>query len=409
VAIFHFSAKVISRSAGRSSVAAAAYRAAERLLDERTGLVHDFTRKTDVDFATILAPANAPEWASDRSRLWNEAELTENRKNSRTAREFEIALPRELADGERRSLLFAWINDEFTSRGIVADVSIHRGHGTGEHENPHAHIMIATRTFEDGKFGAKVRDLDKPETLEKWRESWEIAANRALERADRNERIDHRSLADQGIDREPTVHLGQRVTALEKQGVATERGEINRAISAFAKSREIAEQIGKTLSDAWKSLEIRATEEAKRWLKPLYDDKPVVNVVHGIDKTAEGQTGLAKRLLRDPEHGISVLILKNDDKSIWKPYHYQGLRIDEASADAMPSLHSSAMRKREIAFSGEPDGLVHVERDPASLERERGRDRGRSIADEIPMSRGGDPYDHRSSRSRDDDNDPFER
>lgn len=213
MAIYHCSAKVIGRSSGRSATGAAAYRAGEKIVDHRTGLIHDYTRKGGVDHAQIIAPANAPEWATDRSALWNEVEAVEKRKDAQLCREVEVAIPRELTVEQQRQLVLDFAREQFVARGMVADVAFHHQDG----ENPHAHILLTTRTIGPDGFGQKAREWNDKQLLEQWRSQWAEHANRALERAGHAERIDHRSLADQGIDRQPTQHLGPTATAIERR------------------------------------------------------------------------------------------------------------------------------------------------------------------------------------------------
>ena len=236
MAIWHLRAQVISRSKGRSSVAAAAYRSAERLIDYRTGLVHDFTGRTRHEVeAWIQSPEDAPAWARDRQELWRAVEDRERRKNSQTAREVEVALPVELGRDKQRELVRGWVREQWTGRGVVADVAIHRD---PEGRNPHAHVLFATREIGPEGFGVKVREPDRRAELERWREGWERRANRELERAGVRARIDRRSYAERGIDREPTVHEGPYVRELEARGHRTDRGGENRLIRQRNAERE---------------------------------------------------------------------------------------------------------------------------------------------------------------------------
>ncbi|MDR7319648.1 MobQ family relaxase [Brevibacillus nitrificans] len=228
MAIYHFSAQVISRSQGRSVVAAAAYRAGERLEDERYGQTHDYTKKS-VSERAIAAPANAPAWAKDREQLWNAVEAAEKRKDAQLCREINVALPRELSAAQQRELLSTFVSKEFVSRGMVADVAIHRDNP----ENPHAHIMLTMREITSEGFGKKVREWNDKELLETWRAEWANYANRGLERAGYSERIDHRSLEAQGSDRLPTVHEGPHVRQMESRGIQTDRGDLNRAVAEY--------------------------------------------------------------------------------------------------------------------------------------------------------------------------------
>ncbi len=207
MAIYHFSAQVISRSQGRSSVAAAAYRAAENLLDERTGLRHNFTRKADVVQQAILLPKTAPEWMQDRATLWNAVEQGERRKDAQLAREINVALPLELSEAENWALLTDFVQRECVDHGMVADVALHRGH-TGGKAQPHGHVLLTLREVRPDGFGQKVRGWNDRTLLGHWREAWAAYCNLALAKAGFDLRIDHRTLAAQGIALEPQSKIG---------------------------------------------------------------------------------------------------------------------------------------------------------------------------------------------------------
>ena len=224
MAIYHMSAKVISRSTGRSATGAAAYRSGSEIVDERTGLVHNYTRKGGVDGTALMSPDNAPSWASDRSQLWNMVEQVEKRKDAQVAREIVVAIPKELKREQMADLVKGYAQDQFVNRGMVADVAFHHL----ESENPHAHIMLTTRSIGPEGFGNKAREWNDKALLEQWREQWEQHANKALEMSGHESRIDHRSLEVQGIERAPTVHLGPTATAIERRGAESERGDTNR-------------------------------------------------------------------------------------------------------------------------------------------------------------------------------------
>ena len=220
MAIYHCSVKIISRSSGRSATGAAAYRSAEKITDERTGLVHDYTRKSGVDHSEILAPENSPAWVHDRTELWNQVEQIEKRKDAQLCREVELALPRELNLNEMQELVRGYTQNEFINKGMIADINIHHANG----ENPHAHILLTTREITQDGFGKKNRAWNKKEHLHQWRQSWEQHANHALEKSGHEQRIDHRTLKAQGIDRIPQIHLGAKVIEMEFRGQRTERG-----------------------------------------------------------------------------------------------------------------------------------------------------------------------------------------
>ncbi len=240
MATYHLSAKTISRSHGRSATAAAAYRSGARIADERTGVLHDYRRRRGVEAAFLLLPANAPDWARDRARLWNAAEQAETRKNSTVAREFEIALPAEL-DTEARQRLAADFARELVARhGCAADVAIHRPGRAGDSRNHHAHILLTTRRLTAAGFTEKTRELDdlKSGEIGRWRARFAEVQNERLRAAGVETRVDHRSLEAQAIDREATIHLGPAATALERRGVPTRLGESNRAVQARHAERQ---------------------------------------------------------------------------------------------------------------------------------------------------------------------------
>ena len=221
MAIFHLSVKPISRSAGRSATAAAAYRAGEKILDERTGEIHDYARRGGVETADLVLPDGAPKWASDRAKLWNAAELAEKRKDACVAREFEVALPAELSPAERRDLVLDFARGMANREGCAVDVAIHSPGRGGDNRNHHAHILRTTRKVEADGLGAKL-DTEKAgrkraEDLEAVRARWAELTNAHLERAGVAERIDHRSLKAQAIEREPTQHLGPAATGYERR------------------------------------------------------------------------------------------------------------------------------------------------------------------------------------------------
>ena len=246
MAIYHASTKPIARSAGRSAVAAAAYRAGTELVDARTGLVHDYTRKGGVERTEILTPDGL---GCERNALWNAAELAEKRKDARTAREWIVALPSELDAEQRAALARDFAQALVTWYGVVADLAIHAPDREGDHRNHHAHILTTTRQVSRGPDGALmlgdkalIELSDKAlrerglrcaaDEVQAVRELWERTANAALERAGVAARIDARSLQAQGMDREATQHLGPAASEMERRGKASDRGDGNRTVLA---------------------------------------------------------------------------------------------------------------------------------------------------------------------------------
>lgn len=230
MAIYHFSAQVISRGRGQSAVASAAYRSGEQLMDERTGEQKFYHRNVEPD-TMILAPSHSPEWVRERERLWNEVEHIEKRKDAQLARELNIALPVELSNEQQRELIRDYIQKEFVDKGMIADISIHRD----DLNNPHAHVMLTTREITADGFGQKNREWNDRALLERWREEWANHANKALEREGFQERISHLSHEARGIEQLPSVHLGHIAHEMEKRGVETERGNINRERQEYNK------------------------------------------------------------------------------------------------------------------------------------------------------------------------------
>ena len=228
--IYHLSVKAISRSDGRSAVACAAYRAGEKLLDDRYGKEQDYTKKTGVEFTNIYAPPNTNPELLDRQTLWNTVEKVERRKDAVLAREFEIAFPHELNAEQRKQLLDELCQKLVEKYGVVVDAAIHAPHteSGSDARNYHAHIMFTTRAInENGEFSAKkYRDFSRDngtETVCDWRADFADLCNKHLALAGFDERVDHRSYADQNKDYlEPTVHEGPAVTAMRRRGIDTE-------------------------------------------------------------------------------------------------------------------------------------------------------------------------------------------
>jgi ATP-dependent exoDNAse (exonuclease V) alpha subunit len=229
MAIYHLSVKPISRSAGRSSTAAAAYRAGCEITDDRTGEVHDYTRKSGIASTDLVLPDGAPEWATDRSALWNAAEAAERRKDACVAREFEVALPDELSPEERRRLAVDFAKEMANAEGCAVDVSIHAPGKEGDSRNHHAHILRTTRKVGlDGltdKLDTEKAGRNRTADLDAVRTRWAVLSNERLRENGIEAQVDHRSLKKQGIDRIPTSHLGVFVTSMERRGVKTEVGK----------------------------------------------------------------------------------------------------------------------------------------------------------------------------------------
>ena len=317
MAIYHLEAKMVSRGAGRSAVAAAAYLSCSRMHNEYDGVQHDYTRKQGLGWRQVFLPATAPAEWQDRETLWNAVEETETAKDSRLAREFVAALPIELSREEQIQLLQDFIKEQFVADGMCADAAIHDPYPPGH--NPHAHILLTVRPLDEkGKWqyktekeylcvkGGEERGFtaaefkqaqadgwekqyqykvgkkkvymassaaqaqgyervskypkstkygrqnpiterwNSDEQLVLWRAAWADVANRHLERTGHEERIDHRSHAERGLEEQPTIHEGVIARALEKKGIVSDRCELNRQIKADnALLRELKAQMKK--------------------------------------------------------------------------------------------------------------------------------------------------------------------
>lgn len=231
MAIYHCSIKSVSRATGRSAVAAAAYRAGVRLTNERDGRLHDFTKRGGVEHAGIILPTNCKaEWARDRSRLWNEAERAERRKDARVAREIELALPHELDARQRLELTREFARQIANRYGGAVDFAIHAPHEDGDVRNHHAHVLITTRQIAADGLGEKTL-LDRQDRwliangfssgaaqIDDIRLLWEQTANFHLGRASFDIRVDRRSHQGQGLEIEPTGHMGVHATQMERRG-----------------------------------------------------------------------------------------------------------------------------------------------------------------------------------------------
>ncbi|HBU7864359.1 TPA: MobA/MobL family protein [Escherichia coli] len=252
MAIFHMSAQTISRSKGHSSVAAAAYRHGEKMTDEHTGEIHDYSKKKGVSDGVVLIPDGADKRFLKPEYLWNTIEKSEKRKDAQLAREFNIALPVEMTNEQKKALAIDFCNENFVKNGMIADIAFHKL----DSDNPHFHVMLTTRSLTpDGSgFGQKVREWNSKEQLEGWRKSWADTANEHMQRAGIDARIDHRSLKDQkaeldaipsptveqqaqaiSLDRPPTIHRGhsgnperqERFDALQEVKVSQETKALN--------------------------------------------------------------------------------------------------------------------------------------------------------------------------------------
>ena len=254
---FHFSISMISRGKSKSAVASAAYISCEKLTNEWDGVIHDYHNKKGLLHSEIFLPENVPKKFQDRSFLWNSVELNEKASNAQLARNFIIALPKELSFEENKNLIIDFIQENFVSKGMIADLAIHDESSEGNN-NVHAHIMTTLRPINEkglwqpkskkeyvlDETGEKIKlksgnyktrkveltDWNDKGNAEKWRESFASLCNRYLEKNNLEKRVDHRSFERQGKEGIPTIHLGASASALERKGIETDKGNINREI-----------------------------------------------------------------------------------------------------------------------------------------------------------------------------------
>lgn len=277
MAIYRLEAKIIGRKErGRSVVAAAAYRAGTKLRDELRDKVYDYARRLKgVLSSQVLAPAGAPGWAFEPERLWNTVERGEKRKDAQLAREFVLALPRELDAKAQFETAVEWARKELVASGMIAEVSLHHDKGG---KNPHVHILATMRKLDGDRFSAKKSiEWNDVALLVRQRESWANAVNAALEKAGRPERVDHRSLKDRGIDLDPQPKIGVAATAMKRRGVVADpdrfqlvrRVKIMNEIKPFMRS-------------------LRKTGEMPHWgIFPTWWNKPARFVMHLRQRAVE--------------------------------------------------------------------------------------------------------------------------
>ena len=242
MAIFHLHVKVIGRKSGSSAVASAAYRSASRLRDDRLERSHDFSNKRGVIHSEVMLPEDAPEQWRDRERLWNDVEAFEVRKDAQLAREVEFALPREMTQAQGIELARDFVQSEFVDQGMIADLNVHWDMAEDGTAKPHAHVMLNMRSVDEDGFGPKVREWNRTEMVERWRERWAELANERLAELDIDARIDHRSLEAQGIALEPQSQIGAPAQRIEGEGIeAADRAEMHREIAHNNGARIIAD------------------------------------------------------------------------------------------------------------------------------------------------------------------------
>ena len=300
----HTHVDIVTRSKGASVIAKAAYNARDKLQDEYYGKTHDYSKKTDLVFSKIFLPEHIPKEFSNREYLWNEVEKIEKSKNSQLARNLLFELPRELNEQDRIKLISEFIEENFTSKGMIADCSIHNPMASDHEEQPHAHILLTLREMDsEGKWKPKCRkeyildengekiklksgnyksrkvnlnDWNEPDKAKEWRENFSKKANEYLARNNIAKRIDPRTFEEQGREELPQIHLGTSSYQMEKKGILTERGNQNRKIIAlnleFRKLKEELSKLTAWIGSLLGSLQVKY-DEYKQEKKEEYENK----------------------------------------------------------------------------------------------------------------------------------------
>ena len=348
MAIYHCEIKSISRANGRSATAAAAYRAGEKIKDTRTFEVFNYTKKKTVICADVVLPSDVTKKLS-RSELWNMAEQAEKRKDAKVAREYEIALPAELPREAQRALALKFAQELADRYHIAADVALHAPDRKGDERNIHAHILTTTRRItENGVLADKTRELDVKTTAAQHvtaiRELWADIANAELARHGRDERIDHRTLKAQGIDREPQIHVGVHATAMERRGVETEKGARNREIQA--RNTELTE-VQRAIDEHNRHIaeyRMEAQTKAKQAVSPSQKPVEAIKTPETEIYTPE-QVIAAKKVLNDAKERHAAWLKKwLDGETAKKIAPYQAQR--EAKAKEREELEQAEPKKK---------------------------------------------------------------
>ena len=380
MAIYHFSAKVIQRSAGRSVVAAAAYRSASELEDEHLGRSYDYTAKEGVVHSEIMLPAGAPErWhvvddtleadCAARSRLWNEVEAIERRKDAVLAREVEFALPRELSQAEGIALARDFVQQQFVSRGMVADLNVHWTREPDGEVKPHAHVMLSMREIDSDGFGKKQRAWNDVGLLRDWREGWAEMANARLAELGHDIRIDHRSLREQGIELEPQHKIGPAGARREERGEDAERAEEHRAIArrngeALVADPSIAldalthQHSTFTRRDMARFVD-RHTDGAEQFASVLAKVEAAPELVR-LGEDERGRERFTTRGMLDAEHRMeraAVALTGRDGHQVlqataWRAAEASGLQLGDEQKAALLHVTGKADMALVVGFAG---------------------------------------------------------
>jgi len=359
MAIYHLHVKVIGRKSGSSAVASAAYRSGSRLRDERQGRVQDFSAKRGVVHSEVMLPDNAPEAWSDRERLWNDVEAFEVRKDAQLAREVEFAIPREMSVRDGIELARDFVRVEFVDRGMIADLNVHWDMGEDGMPKPHAHVMLTMRAVDENGFGQKVRDWNRTEMVERWRERWAELANERLAELDIDARIDHRSLEAQGIALEPQSQIGAPAQRIEGEGIeAADRAEMHREI-ARNNGEEIIADPSVALDAITQQQSTFTPRDMARFAHRHSDGIDQFNAVMGAMRSAPNLVELGKDARGEDRFTTREMI--EAEQRLHRAAELMAERERHAVRDADREAALTLAERRGLVLSGEQaEALAHV-------------------------------------------------
>lgn len=402
MAIYHFSGQIISRNKGQSAVASAAYRSGEKLYDERYGQTKFYKRETE-PITFILKPNHAPDWCVNRERLWNEVEKHEKAKNSRLAREFNVALPVELSLEEQIALTKDFCQTAFVERGMVADVAIH----LDDKDNPHFHVMLTTRPFDEkGEWSIKSRkvylydeegnplyvksgyrasrkenvtDWDSKETMQAWRKGWADLTNTYLEKNGFSERISEKSYAELGLAKQPTIHEGYVARQMESKGRVSDRVQINVLIKKENATKELLQDVKEEMhfSEEGDSIHRLLSPNEKKQIAALSKDlKLFINYDNLIEKKrilvnwltnekthalfSEEPSRIETILSQDQKVEEAFTLLAKESNRIVTRY-YPSLHVDQLSQHALNRLAEVTIQRDHPLNQAEANQLLTEE------------------------------------------------
>jgi len=403
MAIYHLSASIVKRSAGRNVTAAAAYRAAAKIEDITTGLVHDYTRKKGVDYSEIISPISTSpgnEWLTNRQELWNKIEQIEKRHDAQLAREVTIALPCELSRSEQIALVREYVQTNYVAAGMIADVNLHHLDG----DNPHAHILLTMRDLQTSpegtvKFGLKNTGWNSKDLLLTHRKSWESITNKYLEMSSSEARIDCRSLKDQESEFIPQIHVGVHAMAMKRRGIPTDRGEeFDRIQAANDDIRARLERAYRQESASEPELEVKQELTEQQQQQIAADRKLAELIIQAMPPNPrETQTfGIYAIKPRDNNFQVrtnhNVILNLKLENDIWvkhirypkkgeqRKHHYSNSDIDTKVDDFVKTLQNHLKRIEELKIEAEKQ-KVKAEAQAQEARRKREEARIQEIAD----------------------------